>query len=38
MIYSYGRVPTKGQAKDDNSLEAWERLIKEHGAGSRSIW
>ena len=32
MIYGYGRVSTKGQAKDGNSLEAQERLIKEHGA------
>lgn len=33
MIYGYGRVSTKGQAKDGNSLEAQERLLKEHGAG-----
>ena len=32
MIYGYGRVSTKGQAKDGNSLEAHERLLKEHGA------
>lgn len=32
MIYGYGRVSTKGQAKDGNSLEAQERLLKEHGA------
>lgn len=32
MIYGYGRVSTKGQAKDGNSLEAKERLLKEHGA------
>ncbi|MSS64180.1 recombinase family protein [Velocimicrobium porci] len=32
MIYGYGRVSTKGKAKDGNSLEAQERLIKEHGA------
>lgn len=32
MIYGYGRVSTKGQAKDGNSIEAQERLLKEHGA------
>ena len=32
MIYGYGRVSTKGQDKDGNSLEAQERLLKEHGA------
>lgn len=32
MVYGYGRVSTKGQAKDGNSLEAQERLLKEHGA------
>ena len=32
MIYGCGRVSTKGQAKDGNSLEAQERLLKEHGA------
>ena len=32
MIYGYGRVSTKGQAKDGNSLEAQEKLLKEHGA------
>lgn len=32
MIYGYGRVSTKKQAKDGNSLEAQERLLKEHGA------
>ncbi len=32
MIYGYGRVSTKGQAKDGKSLEAQERLLKEHGA------
>ena len=32
MIYGYGRVSTKGQAKDGNSLGAQERLLKEHGA------
>ena len=29
MIYGYGRVSTKGQVKDGNSLEAQEWLIKE---------
>lgn len=32
MIYGYGRVSTRGQAKDGNSLEAQEKLLKEHGA------
>lgn len=32
MVYGYGRVSTKGQAKDGNSLEAQERLLKKHGA------
>lgn len=32
MVYGYGRVSTKGQAKDGNSLEGQERLLKEHGA------
>lgn len=32
MIYGYGRVSTKGQAKDGNSLEVQERILKEHGA------
>ena len=32
MIYGYGRVSTKGQAKDGNSLEAQERLLKEYVA------
>lgn len=37
MIYGYGRVSTKGQqAKDGNSLEAQERLLKEHGADDRN--
>lgn len=31
MIYGYGRVSTKGQAKDGNSLEAQEKILKEHG-------
>lgn len=31
MIYGYGRVSIKGQAKDGNSREAQERLLKEHG-------
>ena len=32
MIYGYCRVSTKGQARDGNSLEAQERLLKENGA------
>lgn len=32
MTYGYGRVSTKGQAKDGNGLEAQERLLREHGA------
>lgn len=32
MIYGYARVSTKGQAKDGNSLEAQEKLLREHGA------
>ena len=32
MIYGYARVSTLGQAKDGNSIEAQEKLLKEHGA------
>ena len=32
MIYGYARVSTKGQAKDGNSLEAQEKVLKEAGA------
>ena len=32
MIYGYARVSTKGQAKDGNSLEAQEKVLKENGA------
>ena len=32
MIYGYARVSTKGQAKDGNSLEAQERVLRENGA------
>lgn len=32
MIYGYARVSTKGQAKDGNSLEVQEKLLKENGA------
>ena len=32
MIYGYARVSTTGQAKDGNSLEAQEKLLKENGA------
>ena len=31
MIYGYARVSTVGQAKDGNSLEAQEKLLKENG-------
>lgn len=31
-IYGYCRVSTKGQAKDGNSLESQEKLLKENGA------
>ena len=34
MIYGYARVSTKGQAKDGNSLEAQEKLLKENGAAT----
>lgn len=32
MIYGYARVSTKGQAKDGNSLDFQEKLLKEAGA------
>ena len=32
MVYGYARVSTKGQAKDGNSLEAQERVLRENGA------
>ena len=32
MIYGYARVSTKGQAKDGNSLEAQEKMLKDNGA------
>lgn len=32
MIRGYARVSTKGQAKDGNSLEAQEKLLRENGA------
>jgi Site-specific recombinases, DNA invertase Pin homologs len=32
MIYGYARVSTKGQAKDGNSLEQQEKVLKENGA------
>jgi len=32
MIYGYARVSTKGQAKDGNSLEAQDKLLREAGA------
>lgn len=32
MVYGYARVSTKGQAKDGNSLESQERVLREAGA------
>lgn len=32
MIYGYARVSTKGQARDGNSLEAQEKMLRENGA------
>lgn len=32
MVYGYCRVSTKGQAVDGNSLDAQEKLLREHGA------
>ena len=32
MIYGYARVSTKGQARNGNSLEEQERLLKQNGA------
>lgn len=32
MIYGYARVSTKGQARDGNSLESQENVLKENGA------
>ena len=32
MVYGYSRVSTQMQAKDGNSLEAQERLLRENGA------
>ena len=32
MIYGYARVSTKGQAKDGNSLEHQNKILKENGA------
>lgn len=32
MVFGYARVSTKGQAKDGNSLEAQEKLLKDAGA------
>lgn len=31
MIYGYGRVSTRGQAKDGNSLEAQENALRSAG-------
>ena len=32
MIYGYARVSTRGQAKDGNSLEAQENVLRSAGA------
>lgn len=32
MIYGYARVSTKGQARDGNSLEAQDKILREAGA------
>lgn len=32
MVYGYARVSTGGQAKDGNSIEAQEKLLRENGA------
>jgi DNA invertase Pin-like site-specific DNA recombinase len=32
MVYGYARVSTKGQAKDGNSLDAQEKVLRENGA------
>lgn len=32
MVYGYIRVSTRGQAKDGNSLEAQEKLLRDNGA------
>lgn len=32
MVYGYARVSTKGQARDGNSLEAQEQLLRDAGA------
>lgn len=32
MIYGYARVSTRGQARDGNSLEVQEQLLKQNGA------
>lgn len=32
MKYGYGRVSTRGQEKNGNSLEAQEKTLREHGA------
>lgn len=38
MIYGYCRVSTKGQAKDGNSLEAQQNILKEHGVLDSNIY
>ena len=32
MLYGYARVSTSGQAKDGNSLEQQEKLLRDAGA------
>lgn len=32
MVYGYVRVSTKGQARDGNSIEAQEKVLREHFA------
>lgn len=32
MIYGYARVSTRGQASEGNSLEAQEKILRNHGA------
>ena len=34
MIYGYARVSTKGQARDGNSLEAQEAVLRNAGAST----
>lgn len=32
MVYGYARVSTKGQARDGNSIEVQEKILREHDA------